>query len=264
MTKFSRLRKVAIYFLTALGVNPRMSLSALKALSKFFEDKRQFHNMGGNISSIRPMLHDFYAEAGANSGEYFHHDLLVAQYIFENGPRRHLDIGSRIDGFVAHVASFRQIEVIDVRPLDNDTHPNIVFSQWDMSLPPNMFRKVDSLSCLNSLEHFGLGRYSDKVDPMAHTKAFKNMLSLIDNNGLLYISFPVGPSHEVVFNANRRFHPLEIFEWSEDFILDLIKFDFVDEFGKLFRDVKIENIVDNKRFGCGLYTIRVSKKDSHL
>jgi len=28
-----------------------------------------------------------------------------------------VDIGSRVDGFVAHVASFREIEVFDVRPI---------------------------------------------------------------------------------------------------------------------------------------------------
>ena len=39
--------------------------------------------------------------------------------------KRHVDIGSRLDGFVAHVASFREIEVLDIRPLKVNKHKNI-------------------------------------------------------------------------------------------------------------------------------------------
>ncbi len=47
---------------------------------------------------------------------YFHQDLLLANRIFKARPRNHVDVGSRVDGFVAHVASFRPIEVLDLRP----------------------------------------------------------------------------------------------------------------------------------------------------
>ena len=45
--------------------------------------------------------------------------------IYNSKPKRHIDVGSRVDGFVAHVASFREIEVFDVRPLEKSIHQNI-------------------------------------------------------------------------------------------------------------------------------------------
>lgn len=57
-----------------------------------------------------PCLEDRYQESGNATGHYFHQDLLVANRIFVNNPIRHVDIGSRIDGLVAHVASFREIK----------------------------------------------------------------------------------------------------------------------------------------------------------
>ena len=60
------------------------------------------------------LLQDYSDNAGQNKGHYFHQDLLVAKMIYDTKPRRHIDIGSRLDGFVAHVASFREIEVFDI------------------------------------------------------------------------------------------------------------------------------------------------------
>jgi len=66
-------------------------------------------------------LDDRFDQSGTASGHYFHQDLLVASRIFINNPEKHVDIGSRIDGFVAHVASFREIEVFDIRSLEKIT-----------------------------------------------------------------------------------------------------------------------------------------------
>jgi hypothetical protein len=65
-----------------------------------------------------PCLYDRSEEGGTASGEYFWQDLYIAQKIFKVNPHRHVDIGSRIDGFTAHVASFREIKVFDIEGLD--------------------------------------------------------------------------------------------------------------------------------------------------
>jgi hypothetical protein len=75
-----------------------------------------------------PCLDDRYLPIETASGHYFHQDLLIAHKIFVNNPKKHVDVGSRMDGFVAHVASFRQIEVFDVRPLESSI-PNISFKR---------------------------------------------------------------------------------------------------------------------------------------
>jgi len=91
----------------------------------YFNQRNSFIKKGGKISSLKPIIFDRFAKAGSTSHIYFHQDLLVAQYIFKENPIRHIDIGSRIDGFVAHVASFRKIEVLDLRSLPSTGHENI-------------------------------------------------------------------------------------------------------------------------------------------
>ena len=49
----------------------------------------------------------------------------------------------------------------------------------------------DSISCLHALEHFGLGRYNDPLDPNGHLKGFNNMVKMLKRGGKLYISFPI-------------------------------------------------------------------------
>lgn len=78
-----------------------------------------------------PCLHDRYEEGGATKREYFWQELLVARAIYAAKPVTHVDIGSRVDSIVAHVASFREIEVMDVRP-STTAIPGIGFRQLDL------------------------------------------------------------------------------------------------------------------------------------
>ena len=127
------------------------------------------------ITEKYPIKDEYYTKAGVHSGQYFHQDLLVASYIFNKNPKRHIDIGSRIDGFVAHVASFRKIEVFDIRNTTQSVHKNMIFHQVDMMVNSSA-EITDSLSCLHAIEHFGLGRYGDTVDITGHIKGIDNLI----------------------------------------------------------------------------------------
>ena len=133
-------------------------------------DKKNWLKQGGKITKNKMILFDYSANAGSYIGHYFHQDLLVAKFIYEKSPKRHIDIGSRMDGFVAHVAAFREIEVVDVRPLSRSKHENIKFTQVDFMKPQEDLGKADSVSCLHAIEHFGLGRYTDPNDVNGHEK----------------------------------------------------------------------------------------------
>ena len=95
-----------------------------------------------------PCLQDRYEEAGKINSEYFWQDLLVARWIFEAKPDKHVDIGSRLDGFVAHVASFREIEVFDVRPITTQV-PGVIFRQADLTIKP-ISRIIHQLTFIRS------------------------------------------------------------------------------------------------------------------
>ena len=226
------------------------------SFERYEDQKNEFIKLGGNITHIKPIISDYADQAGTASGHYFHQDLLVASYIHNNNPQRHIDVGSRVDGFVAHVASFREIEVMDVRELSSTGHENIVFVKADLMNENKMHKNItDSISCLHAIEHFGLGRYGDPVDPNGYLKGFKNIVHMLKQKGTLYISFPIGKENEVHFNAHRVFHPKDIFNWLEDDdSLILKRFDYIDDAGdlKLNIDIKTENI--NVSYGCGIYT----------
>jgi len=239
-----------------LGADPRRII-ALRNFPNYRAQYQQFRKLGGTITHRYPILTDYGADAGSANGHYFHQDLLVASFIHDKNPARHIDIGSRIDGFVAHVASFRNIEVMDIRDLDNIGHKNITFIKADLMNEEGIkCDMTDSVSCLHAIEHFGLGRYGDPLDPNGHLKGFNNIIRMIKSGGILYISFPIGKTNEVHFNAHRVFHPRDIFGWALDPSgLKLERFDFVDDRGGLHRQADVRDDL-NVSYGCGIYMFK--------
>lgn len=180
-----------------------------------------------------PCLHDWFEEGGSTKSEYFWQDLYVARKIHANNPEKHVDIGSRIDGFAAHVASFRDLEVFDIRPVTPNI-PSITFRQADMTnLDDAMVGYCDSLSCLHALEHFGLGRYGDPIDPNAYKLGFSNMARILRSGGLLYLSVPIG-RERVEFNAHRIFNPQTLIDLAGQYQLLLREFSWLDENQRLW------------------------------
>ena len=180
---------------------------------------------------------------------------MVANLIHKSNPIRHIDIASRVDGFVAHVASFREIDVLDIRRLEQSIHANIKFSMLDLMSDISEKEITDSLSCLHAIEHFGLGRYGDPINPNGHLTGFNNVIKLLKKNGTLYISFPITSlGTKVYFNAHRVFNYLEILSWQGSENLILKRFDVVDDKGDLFLNQDINDLKLKMNFGCGIYT----------
>ena len=218
------------------GLDPRLFLRSMRGLPMFLREWRQFRRGYSGVMTLMPFLQERFEEGGETKTEYFWQDLLVARWVFEAQPQLHVDVGSSVQGFVAHVASFREIEVYDVRP--NTTHiPGVVFKQADMmqssSLPAAENEGYcDSLSCLHALEHFGLGRYGDPIDPLGYVRGIANMSKLLKPGGLFYLSTPIG-EERVVFNANRVFDPHTIIRCAEVNGLQLQKFTVIGAGGSV-------------------------------
>lgn len=208
------------------GFDPRILLRSLRGMSAYFRDRAEFRKGYAGKMKLMPCLHDRYEEGGATKSEYFWQDLLVARAIHEANPVKHVDIGSRVDGFVAHVASFRECEVFDVRPISTAV-PGVVFHQADLmnsnSLPKTEGAGYcDSLSCLHAIEHFGLGRYGDPINPLGYQRGLANMARLVQPGGTFYLSTPIG-QERVEFNANWVFDPRSIVSYAESSSLTLKK-----------------------------------------
>lgn len=208
------------------GIDPRRFLRSLRGLPSYFADRHKFAKNYQAHLEWKPCLHDRYDEGGDTKSEYFWQDLLVARWIHEANPKKHVDVGSRFDGFVSHVASFRDIEVFDVRPITSSI-PGIIFRQGDLtdtaSLPGEVSWEegyCDSLSCLHALEHFGLGRYGDPVNPVGYRLGLENMARLLAPSGTFYLSVPIG-KERVAFNANWVFDPRTILNVAKKYSLIL-------------------------------------------
>jgi len=205
-----------------------------------------------------PCLKDWRSSSGDASGHYFHQDLFIAQKILEANPVKHVDVGSRVDGFVAHVATYREIEVFDVRPQKNEVK-NIIFKQADfMAEDFALNNYCDSISSLHAIEHFGLGRYGDPVNYDGHLIGLKNIHATLKENGIFYFSVPIGPQR-IEFNAHRIF--------SLQYRIDILKdkftttsFSFVDDQGDFHYDVDLtpDNVATNFscHYGCGIFILR--------
>ena len=200
------------------GLDPRTFMRSLRGLPVYLRDWVTFRKGYAGNMKFMPCLHDRYEEGGATKSEYFWQDLLVARAIHAAKPVKHVDIGSRVDGFVAHVASFREIEVFDVRPISTAV-PGVVFRQADLMNPTSLPTTdgggyCDSLSCLHAIEHFGLGRYGDPVNPQGYQRGIANMAQLLQPGGTFYLSTPIG-QERVEFNANWVFDPRSIVRCAE-------------------------------------------------
>lgn len=198
---------------------------------------------------LKPMLLDYASQAGAADGHYFFQDLWAARKIFAACPERHFDIGSRIDGFIAHVLSFMPVIVMDIRPLTSDV-PGLTFVQADATnLLGISDDSVESLSSLHATEHFGLGRYADAVDPEACFKAMAAMQRVLRPGGRLYFSVPVG-LERLEFNAQRVFDPRTIPTAFHD--LELVSFAVVDDAG-VFHVQADPGDFTRARYACGMF-----------
>ncbi len=242
------------------STNP-LAWSNFLHLPRFLRDLKNFRSLGASAKlELFPILSEFEDSAGVMSGHYFHQDLFVARKIFKAQPDKHFDIGSRIDGFVAHVASFMSIDIFDVRHMESKV-PGINFVQADFMMKQSVDERVASLSCLHTLEHFGLGRYGDSIDPSGHLRGFENLVDLLDPDGVLYLSFPISNRERVEFNAHRVFHPMSVLSWSGSEKLALEDFSWVDDHGDFHESSSIdEALLANLNYGCGIYIFR---KSSH-
>jgi len=196
-----------------------------------------------------PILTDREAAAGTASGSYFHQDLWAARKIFERRPEAHVDIGSRIDGFVAHLLSFMPVKVVDIRRLQSKV-AGLTFLQDDATqLSRVEDNSILSLSSLNAAEHFGLGRYSDPVDPEACFKFMRALQRVLAPGGSLYFSVPVG-RERVDFNAHRVFAPKTILDCFS--VLQLVSFSLVADDDQLYEDIDPMSIPKSE-LACGLF-----------
>jgi len=247
--------------LEVAGIDIRRAAKFAYRLPRFIQDAITYSRTAGRsgpdkdfelrIKNLRPLLHDRGETSGPISWQYFYQDIWAARRVFANAPALHLDIGSRLDGFVSHLLVFRDVSVVDIRPLPRDI-PGVTFRQADAttlaSIPTD---SVESISSLHAIEHFGLGRYGDPVNPQAWRIVLQALERVLKPGGRLYLGVPIG-QQRVMFNAHRIFAARSIIDALPK--LQLVSFSYIDDEGRFHGDTRpgATGTLDN---GCGLFEL---------
>ena len=252
----SKLHSLYWFFSSQFGLNPRYLIYSILGLPRYARDLFKFRKQYQGKMEIMPCLHDWFEEGGSTKTEYFWQDLYIAQKINHANPSKHVDIGSRVDGFVAHVASFREIEVFDIRQITSEI-PNITFKQADLMNPIiDYIDYSDSLSCLHALEHFGLGRYGDEINVDGYKLGLVNMTKILKKDGIFYLSTPVG-IEKVAFNAHRIFNPVELKLILNDIGFQLTEFAWFGHNNKIIKSLDIDADLiklSQQSYSLGIFT----------
>jgi SAM-dependent methyltransferase len=181
---------------------------------------------------------------------YVYHTAWAARKVKEIGARSHVDISSSLY-FSSIVSAFTPVTFYDFRPaklnLSNLT-----------SLSANLLKlhfeseSVDSLSCMHTVEHVGLGRYGDVIDPEGDVHAAKELARVLAVGGSLIFVVPVGKPR-IQFNAHRIY--------SYDMVLDMFPGLSLTEFS-LIPDNALDTgmvydalpeLANAQTYGCGCF-----------
>ena len=241
------------------GFSPEQLIHGLRGLPRFWRNlatfKRQMRGASHPMAfgALYPVLADYRETAGVAEGHYFHQDLWAARRICAQRPSRHIDVGSRVDGFVSHVLCFMPVSVVDVRELKTEVE-GLSFVQCDATTMAEWTDdSVESLSSLHAVEHFGLGRYGDPVDADGAFKAMASFARVLKPGGRLYFGTPIG-RERVEYNAHRIFDPLTIIETFTRGGLRLVAFSAVDDAGRFIASATPASFRDAD-YSCGLFEL---------
>lgn len=181
---------------------------------------------------------------------YVYHLAWAARVLAQQQPGRHVDIASSIY-FAATISAFVDVDFYDYRPAEL-TLDNLTSGAADLVGLPFPSRSVASLSCMHVVEHVGLGRYGDPLDPDGDLKAMAELERVLAPGGSLLFVVPVGRPR-IVFNAHRIYDYEGIRRPFAE--LELVEFALVPDKGDLVRDAD-PALVERQEYGCGCFLFR--------
>ena len=145
--------------------------------------------------------------AGQRNFSYPRHDEqvfdLLQRLVPERGLKGGADIGCATGCFPAMqlMVGIERCTVFEVRPTSsNDARVEVRVQ--DLTYSEDVEPEFDLVTCLSTIEHVGLGRYGDPIDPWGDVKMARNLRRLLRPGGIMLLSFPVGRG-TVVYNMHR-------------------------------------------------------------
>ncbi len=187
----------------------------------------------------------------AFDAHYIYHPAWAARIIAEIAPPYHVDISSSLN-FSTMLSAFIPTRFYDYRPAIL-TLNNLFCGSEDMTRLSFDDNSISSLSCMHVIEHIGLGRYGDYLDPEGDIKAVNELKRVLAPKGHLFVVFPVTGVPRIEFNAHRVYSYAQIIDFFKEFELkDFSLIQDTPEGGQFFPQAKKEQ-VDLQYYGCGCF-----------
>lgn len=209
------------------------------ASEKRFEDNISSHPMLTDKTSITPF-----------EPHYTYHPAWAARVIAKTNPKKHIDISSTVS-FCTIVSAFIPFEFYDYRPANIKLN-NLECRHADLTNLHFESNSIDSLSCMHTIEHIGLGRYGDSIDYDGDLKAINELKRVLSPNGNLLIVTPIGKA-KIEFNAHRIYSYQQIISYFSGF--ELVEFSLVpdnyEEKGLIIHAT--EEQANMQSWGCGCF-----------
>ena len=233
--------------------NGRRAVAALANVPAYARSWRRYRTLPGaehlRYRDAYPCLTDKLATSPFDP-HYFQQAVWAGERIFSNEPPEHTDVGSQLM-YVGMLAAKLPVRFVDIRPLVLDI-AQLQPVVGDILALPLADRSISSLSSLHVVEHIGLGRYGDALNPSGTWQALAELRRVLAPGGNLFLSLPVGRPR-VFFNAHRIHDPRDIVEWMNE--LELVEFSAVDDEGKLRLGASLHEAAE-LHYGCGLFWFR--------
>lgn len=187
------------------------------------------------------------------SRHYIYHPAWAARIINKNNPRFHVDISSTLH-FGSILSSFIPVKFYDYRPA-NLVLDNLESSRADLLDLQFENNSIQSLSCMHTVEHIGLGRYGDPFSNDGDLKAMGELSRVLAINGNLLFVVPIGSKSIIQFNAHRIYTKDQILQYFDDFGLTLVEFTLIpekEEDGGLVNNPSRE-LLSRQKYACGCF-----------
>jgi SAM-dependent methyltransferase len=162
-------------------------------------------------------------------------------------PPKHIDISSTLH-FCTLVSAFLPVEFYDFRPAPLKLS-NLLCGSADLTSLHFTTDSIQSLSCMHTVEHVGLGRYGDPLDPDGDLKAMHELQRVLAPGGNLLFVVPVGKP-KIVFNAHRIYSYEMIIESFKGLVCK--DFSLVEDTGKFISPCIPAQVAD-QLYGCGCF-----------
>ncbi len=224
------------------------NFSAFWRYPGFLRDWLQFRRLGGEASAIEcyPCLFDRVVETQIDT-HYFYQAIWAFRKIHQIASGEHVDIGSDVR-FVGMLTCITKVVFVDIRPLELHLE-NYDSRKGSLLSLPFPDASLKSISCISVVEHVGLGRYGDPIDPAGTTKACAELMRVLAPGGSLLLGVPVGRKR-TCFNAHRIVPATELIAMMVG--LRLVSFSVVDDEGRYLTSADPAQY-DEAEFANGLY-----------